>query len=94
MLDYGSFRTRDYKTTQEFLDAKYKHLESFIGHVGKMHLWNIQSILIMGLTLKIILFHYNLTILDVSIVRIGNNVVWSQCIYPYPNTPSGSHFAL
>ena len=59
---YGSFRTRDYKTTQEFLDAKYKHLESFIGHVGKMHLWNIQSILIMGLTLIWVIISIPITI--------------------------------
>ena len=77
MLDYGSFRTRDYKTTQEFLDAKYKHLESFIGHVGKNAFMEYPIYFDYGFNTYLgdnFYSNYNLTILDVSIVRIGNNV--------------------
>ena len=78
MLDYGSFRTRDYPTLEDYQIAKTKHLESFIGHVGKDTYMEYPIYFDYGFNTYLgekFYSNYNLTILDVSIVKIGKNVM-------------------
>ncbi|KAG7665752.1 uncharacterized protein J8A68_000772 [[Candida] subhashii] len=78
ILDYGNFRRRDYKTTKEFYDAKLEHLRSFIGHVGKDSFMEYPVYFDYGFNTYFgdqFYSNYNLTILDVSVVKIGNRVM-------------------
>ncbi|EGW31758.1 uncharacterized protein SPAPADRAFT_67782 [Spathaspora passalidarum NRRL Y-27907] len=78
ILDYGKFRHRDYKTTKDYLDAKREHLRSFIGHVGDGAFMEYPVYFDYGFNTYIgkrFFSNYNLTILDVSIVKIGDNVM-------------------
>ncbi|KAK6459664.1 trimeric LpxA-like protein [Scheffersomyces xylosifermentans] len=77
MLDYERFRMRDYKTPQEFVKAKEDHLKSFIGHVGEGTFMEHPLYFDYGFNTflgKNFYSNYNLTILDVSVVRIGDGV--------------------
>ncbi|RLV94888.1 hypothetical protein JA1_001422 [Spathaspora sp. JA1] len=78
ILDYEKFRHRDYKTTQDYINAKREHLSSFIGHVGENAFMEYPAYFDYGFNTylgKGFYSNYNLTILDVSIVRIGDNVM-------------------
>ncbi|CAK9439262.1 uncharacterized protein LODBEIA_P34700 [Lodderomyces beijingensis] len=78
ILDYGKFRCRDYKSTSEYCDAKRAFLERFIGHVGENTFMEYPVYFDYGFNTflgKNFYSNYNLTILDCSIVRIGDNVM-------------------
>ncbi|KAI5952454.1 hypothetical protein KGF54_003321 [Candida jiufengensis] len=77
-LDYGNFRFRDYKTTDEYSTAKREYLETFIGHVGEGTFMEYPVYFDYGFNTylgKNFYSNFNLTILDCSIVKIGDNVL-------------------
>ncbi|KAI3406136.1 hypothetical protein KGF56_000978 [Candida oxycetoniae] len=78
LLDYGNFRFRDYKSSKEYQDAKRDFLKTFIGHVGEGTFMEYPIYFDYGFNTylgKNFYSNYNLTILDCSIVRIGDNVM-------------------
>ncbi|RCK57936.1 Galactoside O-acetyltransferase [Candida viswanathii] len=78
MLDYGDFRTRQFQTMEDYQAAKTNHLKSFIGHVGEGTYMEHPIYFDYGFNTylgKNFYSNYNLTILDVSIVKIGDNVM-------------------
>lgn len=78
LLDYGNFRFRDYKTADEFADAKKAYLEKFIGHVGSGTFMEYPVYFDYGFNTylgKNFYSNFNLTILDCSVVKIGDNVM-------------------
>ncbi|EDK44517.1 hypothetical protein PVL30_003543 [Lodderomyces elongisporus] len=78
LLDYGNFRCRDYKTTKEFANAKREYLKKFIGHVGEGTFMEYPMYFDYGFNTYLgenFYSNFNLTILDCSVVKIGNNVM-------------------
>lgn len=78
LLDYGNFRFRDYKTADEFADAKRDYLAKFIGHVGSGTFMEYPIFFDYGFNTylgKNFYSNFNLTILDCSVVKIGDNVM-------------------
>lgn len=77
MRDYEKFRMRDYKTPQEFNKAKEDHLKTFIGSVGEGAFMESPVYFDYGFNTflgKGFYSNYNLTILDVAVVKIGDYV--------------------
>ncbi|CAI5758170.1 unnamed protein product [Candida verbasci] len=75
ILDYGNFRTGDYKSIPEFYQARTDFLKKFIGHVGEDTFMEYPARFDYGFNTylgKRFYSNYNLTILDVAIVRIGD----------------------
>lgn len=78
MLDYGDFRARNYKTLEDYQLAKTNHLKKFIGHVGDGTYMEYPIYFDYGFNTYLgenFYSNYNLIILDVSIVKIGDNVM-------------------
>ncbi|KAL6453028.1 at Sophorolipid acetyltransferase [Candida maltosa Xu316] len=78
MLDYSDFRSRDYPSIDEFQAAKTAHLKKFIGHVPDDVYMEFPIYFDYGFNTylgKNFYSNFNLTILDVSVVKIGDNVM-------------------
>jgi len=78
LLDYGKFRYRDYNSADEFADAKQQYLSQFIGNVGPGTFMEYPIFFDYGFNTylgKNFYSNFNLTILDCSIVKIGDNVM-------------------
>ncbi|KAI5961108.1 hypothetical protein CANMA_003882 [Candida margitis] len=78
LLDYGNFRFRDYKTADDFANAKRDYLAQFIGHVGPGTFMEYPMFFDYGFNTylgKNFYSNFNLTILDCSVVKIGDNVM-------------------
>ncbi|KAI5965185.1 uncharacterized protein KGF55_001405 [Candida pseudojiufengensis] len=77
-LDYEKFRFRDYTVPKEYSAAKREYLRKFIGHVGDGTFMEHPIYFDYGFNTYLgenFYSNYNLTILDCSIVKIGDNVI-------------------
>ncbi|EGW34881.1 uncharacterized protein SPAPADRAFT_58007 [Spathaspora passalidarum NRRL Y-27907] len=78
ILDYEKIRRRDYNSFLEYIFAKREHLAKFIGHVPEEILIEYPVHFDYGFNTyfgKRFYSNYNLTILDASVVKIGDNVM-------------------
>lgn len=79
LQDYGQFRVRDYPTTEEFHNARSKFLkQELFGKTGENIYVEFPLYFDYGFNTSVgenFYANYNLTILDVGLVRIGDNVM-------------------
>jgi acetyltransferase-like isoleucine patch superfamily enzyme len=95
LLDYGQFRMRNYSSPKDFNDAKLEYLRKLLGHIGENGFMEYPIYFDYGFNTYIgdnFYANYNLTILDVSVVRIGNNVMCATGVSiltaTHPNDPT------
>lgn len=78
LLEYGDIRMKNYSTAQAYKEARREYLHSFIGHCGKNIYMEHPFYFDYGFNTYIgdnFYANFDVKILDVGLVKIGNNVL-------------------
>jgi acetyltransferase-like isoleucine patch superfamily enzyme len=78
LLDYGKFRMKDYPDVNDYNKARADYIRSFIGHCGKNVFMEYPINFDYGFNTYLgenFYANYDLKILDVALVKIGDNVM-------------------
>lgn len=83
LIEYGDIKMKDYPDVQAYLKARRHYLRSFIGHCGKNVFMEYPISFDYGFNTYIgdnFYANYDLKILDVGLVRIGNHVMCATSV--------------